>query len=156
MLGKSSLVRTQKTQKSEVKNPTSRSCNALLRFLVSSTLSSYPISALSSFSSFCLQASLFFWDLLLRMENQVVESAHANSRVKVTFRLGSEVSSVNSTKGCLSDQLVTMKEGSMAILKDYITKHNVPTDVPDEPLEGTSEDESDEIAQPPGISKKRK
>ncbi|XP_068646143.1 uncharacterized protein [Aristolochia californica] len=90
------------------------------------------------------------------MKNQVDEAAPAESRVKVTFRLGSEVFSVTSTKGCLSEQLVTMKEESMAILKNYITKHNAPNDVLDEPLDGTSEDESEETEQPPGRSKKRK
>ncbi|KAA8549090.1 hypothetical protein F0562_000774 [Nyssa sinensis] len=43
--------------------------------------------------------------------------------------------------GTLSEQLVSMKEESMGIMKDFITKHNVPNDVPDEPDEVSSEDE---------------
>ncbi|XP_074267905.1 uncharacterized protein LOC141591454 [Silene latifolia] len=77
------------------------------------------------------------------------------SSVKVSIRLGSEVYTVNgSTSGVLSDQLVSMKEESMIILKDYITRHNAPADVPDEPLEGSSGDEEEVLVKPK--SKKRK
>lgn len=65
------------------------------------------------------------------------------AQVKVTFRLGSESYSVEANKGSLSEQLVSMKEESMTILKDFITKHNVPHDVPDESLEASSSDEDD-------------
>ncbi|CAI9102636.1 OLC1v1000935C1 [Oldenlandia corymbosa var. corymbosa] len=73
--------------------------------------------------------------------------------VKATFQLGSESYSVMANKGDLSEQLVSMKEQSMSVLKEYLTKHNVPTDVPDEPDEVSSEDDA-EI--PPVKSKKRK
>ncbi|GLU17151.1 hypothetical protein SLE2022_335450 [Rubroshorea leprosula] len=57
----------------------------------------------------------------------------AQPRVKATLRLGSETYSVTAVNGeSLSGQLVSMKEESMTILKEFITKHNVPTDVPDD------------------------
>lgn len=59
-------------------------------------------------------------------------------------------------KGILSEQLISMKEQSMTILKDYITKHNVPNEVPDEPEEFSSEDDGEIPEQPPVKSKKRK
>lgn len=43
----------------------------------------------------------------------------------------------------------------MTILKDFITKHNVPHDVPDEPLEASSDDD-DIPEKPQGKSKKTK
>lgn len=64
-------------------------------------------------------------------------------RVKATLCLGSENYSVNIDKGTLSEQLVSMKEESMSILKDFITKHNVPNDVPDELIESSSEDDTE-------------
>ncbi|XP_027161677.1 uncharacterized protein LOC113762425 [Coffea eugenioides] len=85
------------------------------------------------------------------MEDQ--NTASSNPLVKATFKLGSETHSVDAKKGVLSEQLVSMKEQSMMVLKDYITKHNVPNDVPDEPEEVSSDDEG-EI--PPVKSKKRK
>uniref|UniRef100_A0A3Q7EM58 Uncharacterized protein n=1 Tax=Solanum lycopersicum TaxID=4081 RepID=A0A3Q7EM58_SOLLC len=77
-------------------------------------------------------------------------------QVKATFRLGSEAYSVEACKGILSEQLISMKEQSMTILKDYITKHNVPNEVPDEPEEFSSEDDGEIPEQPPVKSKKRK
>lgn len=77
-------------------------------------------------------------------------------QVKATLRLGSETYSVEVNKGIVSEQLVSMKEQSMSILKDYITKHNVPNDVPDEPEEISSEDEDEVAEKPPVKSKKRK
>ncbi|KAA3489108.1 CTP-dependent diacylglycerol kinase 1 [Gossypium australe] len=65
--------------------------------------------------------------------------------VKASLRLGSEFYTVNAKKvGALSEQLSSMKEESISILKDYITKHNVPNDVPDELVEGSSEDDKEE------------
>ncbi|KAF8672830.1 hypothetical protein HU200_049163 [Digitaria exilis] len=50
-----------------------------------------------------------------------------------------------------------MKEKGMVILKEYITKHNALNDVPDESIEGESDDEGDTIAKnPPKKSKKQK
>nr|KYP59465.1 hypothetical protein KK1_014901 [Cajanus cajan] len=72
------------------------------------------------------------------------QSGDARPQVKATFRLGSESYSVQTNKGSLSEQLVSLKEESMTILKDFITKHNVPHDVPDEPLEASSDDEDDD------------
>ncbi|KAK4767525.1 hypothetical protein SAY86_015275 [Trapa natans] len=63
--------------------------------------------------------------------------------VKVSLRLGSESYSVTANEGTLSEQLVLMKEQSMGIFKEYITRHNVPTDVPDELVESSSEDDAE-------------
>lgn len=76
------------------------------------------------------------------------------SHVKVSIHLGSEIYTVSGGTGCLSKQLVSMKEESMNILKDYITKNNAPADVPDEPLEGSSGDE-DEISVKPKPKKRK-
>lgn len=66
-------------------------------------------------------------------------------KVKASLRLGSELYTVNAKKvGALSEQLSSMKEESMSILKDFITKHNVPNDVPDELVEVSSEDDEEE------------
>ncbi|XP_063943276.1 uncharacterized protein LOC108208031 [Daucus carota subsp. sativus] len=73
-------------------------------------------------------------------------------QVKATFHLGSETYSVYANKGILSEQLVALKEESMTILKAYITKHNVPIDVPDE-VEEVSEDE--EITEKPKPKKQK-
>lgn len=86
------------------------------------------------------------------MENQ--------AQVRATLRLGSETFSFNSKEGILSEQLASLKEESMTILKDFITRHNVPNDVPDEPLEGSSgeeeEEEEGEVVAKPPKSKKQK
>ncbi|XP_059312246.1 uncharacterized protein LOC132063623 [Lycium ferocissimum] len=76
-------------------------------------------------------------------------------QVKATFRLGSETYAVEVCKGIMSEQLISMKEQSMIILKDYITKHNVPNEVPDEPEEFSSEDDGEIPEQLPVNSKKR-
>ncbi|KAL9239756.1 hypothetical protein vseg_014048 [Gypsophila vaccaria] len=88
------------------------------------------------------------------MEPQSQDGFPSAMCVKATIRLGSETYTVNGSTGVLSDQLVTMKEESMIILKDYITRHNAPADVPDEPLEGSSGDEDEILAKPK--PKKRK
>ncbi|CAN6481236.1 unnamed protein product [Victoria cruziana] len=88
------------------------------------------------------------------MENQNTVSA-SEVQVKVKLHLVSESFHVSAAKGLLSAQLSAMKEESMSILKDYITKHNVPNDVPDEVLESTSEDEDVTAGNPPE-SRKRK
>ncbi|CAI0458376.1 unnamed protein product [Linum tenue] len=78
-------------------------------------------------------------------------------RVKATFRLGSETHSVAATKGegaTISEELVAMKEESMRILKEFITKHNVPADVPDELVD--DEDESSEEAEDEVAEKSKK
>ncbi|CAK9329487.1 unnamed protein product [Citrullus colocynthis] len=59
-----------------------------------------------------------------------------------------------SNRGTLSEQLISMKEDSMAILKEYRTKHNVPNDVPDELIEEASEDD-DETAEKPQVKAKK-
>lgn len=76
------------------------------------------------------------------------------SHVKAAIRLGSETYMVFGSNGRLSEQLVSMKEESMIILKDFITKNNAPADVPDEPLEGSSGDE-DEISNKPKPKKRK-
>lgn len=89
------------------------------------------------------------------MEDKVNNSESSNPLVKTTLQLGSETFSVEENKGTLSEQLSSMKERSMNIFKDYITKHNVPNDVPDEP-EALSSDDDDDISQKPPKSKRRK
>lgn len=87
------------------------------------------------------------------MDEQLQTSAFTGPLVKATLQLGSETYSVLADKGVLSEQLASMKEQIMGILKNYITEHNVPNDVPDEPEEISSDDDG-EIA--PVKSKKRK
>ncbi|CAM0908733.1 unnamed protein product [Alopecurus aequalis] len=79
-------------------------------------------------------------------------------RAKATLVLGAELFTVCSESGALlSEQLAAMREKSMVILKDYITRHNVPNDVPDEPVEGSSGDEAEALVKnPPKKSKKQK
>jgi hypothetical protein len=78
-------------------------------------------------------------------------------RAKATLVLGAESFTVSSESGKLSEQLAAMREKSMVILKDYITRHNVPNDVPDESVEGLSDDEGEALAKnPPKKSKKQK
>ncbi|MFQ6670050.1 hypothetical protein Gotur_035087 [Gossypium turneri] len=77
-------------------------------------------------------------------------------KVKASLRLGYEFYTVNAKKvGALSEQLSSMKEESMSILKDYITKHNVPNDVPDELVEGSSEDDEEEEPKKSNIKPKK-
>ncbi|KAK7394156.1 hypothetical protein VNO78_14676 [Psophocarpus tetragonolobus] len=76
-------------------------------------------------------------------EEMETQSCDATPQVKATFRLGSEAYSVQANKGSLSEQLVSLKEDSMTILKDFITKHNAPYDLPDESLEASSDDDED-------------
>ncbi|GJM97429.1 hypothetical protein PR202_ga14356 [Eleusine coracana subsp. coracana] len=92
------------------------------------------------------------------MEGQVdAVTANLDPRVKANLVLGVESFAVSSNSGILSEQLAAMKEKSMVILKDYITKHNVPNDVPDESVEGESDDEGDALVKnPPKKSKKQK
>ncbi|KAL9271935.1 hypothetical protein AKJ16_DCAP12217 [Drosera capensis] len=94
--------------------------------------------------------------LLLVMEPQSKEHPLPGPRVKATLVLGSETYTVNVKGGILSEQLASMKEESMSILKDFIIKHNVPNDVPDEPLEGSSGEEDDLLEKPPVKTKRRK
>ncbi|URD98790.1 hypothetical protein MUK42_21145 [Musa troglodytarum] len=89
------------------------------------------------------------------MEGQLNDAVDSKPRVNATFHLGSERFSVCSNAGILSQQLVTMKDQSMAILKDYITKHNAPNDVPDEVTEGSSDESEDDLDNPPKKSKKQ-
>ncbi|THU71772.1 hypothetical protein C4D60_Mb04t05010 [Musa balbisiana] len=89
------------------------------------------------------------------MEGQLNDAVDSKPRVKATFHLGSETFSVCSNAGILSQQLVSMKEQSMAILKDYITKHNALNDVPDEVIEGSSDESEEDVDNPPKKSKKQ-
>ncbi|KAL6603320.1 hypothetical protein ACP70R_043681 [Stipagrostis hirtigluma subsp. patula] len=78
-------------------------------------------------------------------------------RVKANLVLGAESFVISSESGVLSEQLAAMKEKSMVILKEYITKHNAPNDVPDESIEGESDDEGETLVNnPPKKSKKQK
>ncbi|XP_007051092.2 PREDICTED: uncharacterized protein LOC18613687 [Theobroma cacao] len=79
----------------------------------------------------------------------------AQPQVKATLRLGSEFYTVNAKKdGALSEQLSSMKEESMSILREFITKHNVPNDVPDELVVSSSEDE-EEVPKKPNVRSKK-
>ncbi|GMN52315.1 hypothetical protein TIFTF001_021464 [Ficus carica] len=92
------------------------------------------------------------------MEAQAQDAVSPNPLVKVAFSLGTETYSLTANKGSLSisEQLASLKEESMGMLKDYITKHSVPNDVPDEPLDeiSSSEDE-DEIPEKPQTKSKK-
>ncbi|XP_062234068.1 uncharacterized protein LOC133931242 [Phragmites australis] len=69
-------------------------------------------------------------------------------RVKANLVLGAESFAISSESGILSEQLAAMKEKSMVILKEYITKHNAPNE---------SEDEGETLVNnPPKKSKKQK
>ncbi|RHN44081.1 hypothetical protein MtrunA17_Chr7g0215471 [Medicago truncatula] len=93
----------------------------------------------------------------LFMETELCDAVVPRPQVNATFRLGTESYSVQATKGSsLSEQLVNMKEQSMAVLKDFITKHNIPQDVPDESLEASSEDDDDVAMKAQVKSKKTK
>ncbi|KAL6526647.1 hypothetical protein OROGR_015737 [Orobanche gracilis] len=79
------------------------------------------------------------------------------SRVKVIIHLGPETYLAQANKGHLiSEQLNSVKEQSMSFLKDFITKHNIPSDIPDEPDEISSEDDDDKILSPVPPVKKSK
>ena len=84
-------------------------------------------------------------------------TASLGSRVKANLVLGSDSFAISPESGMLSEQLAAMKEKSMAILKEYITKHNAPNDVPDESVEGESDGEGEVLVNnPPKKSKKQK
>uniref|UniRef100_A0A1D1XHZ9 Coiled-coil domain-containing protein 14 n=1 Tax=Anthurium amnicola TaxID=1678845 RepID=A0A1D1XHZ9_9ARAE len=95
-------------------------------------------------------------DFLSKMEDQGNDALTFKPRVKAIMRLGSDSFCVRSGGGMLSQQLVEMKEESMSILKDFIIKHNIPNDIPDEPAEGMSEEESEAVNNPPKKSKKHR
>ncbi|KZV14946.1 hypothetical protein F511_32537 [Dorcoceras hygrometricum] len=61
--------------------------------------------------------------------------------------LGSETYIAQANTGLISEQLVSIKERSMRILKDFITKHNIPDD--DVPDDEVSSDEEDATVTPP-------
>lgn len=84
------------------------------------------------------------------------ESQDPKPLVRAAFRLGSETYSVSTSKGSLSQQLASMKEESMSILKEFITKHNVPTDVPDDLVESSSEEDTEALEKTHEKSKKTK
>ncbi|TVU07578.1 hypothetical protein EJB05_40940, partial [Eragrostis curvula] len=92
------------------------------------------------------------------MEGQAnTATVNLDSRVKANLVLGVETFAISSESGILSEQLAAMKEKSMVILKEYITKHNAPNDVPDESVEGESDDEVEPLVKnPPKKSKKQK
>ncbi|KAF7818142.1 uncharacterized protein G2W53_023597 [Senna tora] len=89
------------------------------------------------------------------MEAEPCDAVPPKSQVKATLRLGTESYSVVADKGSYSEQLVSLKEQSMVILKDFITKHNVPHDVPDELVETSSSEDDDDIPDKPSIKSKK-
>ncbi|KAL1214155.1 hypothetical protein V5N11_005714 [Cardamine amara subsp. amara] len=82
------------------------------------------------------------------MEIESHDSVPRKSLVKIKFQLGTESYTIDSNKGdTVLDQLVSMKEQSMKILKEFITKHNVPDDdVPDQILSDEEEEEGDDVS----------
>lgn len=81
------------------------------------------------------------------MEIESPVTVPGKNLVKVEFKLGTESYTIDSNKGDnVLDQLVSMKQESMKILKDFITTHNVPDDdVPDQIL---SDEEAGDDASP--------
>lgn len=90
------------------------------------------------------------------MDDQPKNLASLCPAVKATIQLGKEKHYVEANNGILSEQLISMKEQSMSILKEFITKHNVPIEVPDEPDEVSSDDGTEIPEKPPVKTKKRK
>ncbi|KAJ0229788.1 T2 [Hirschfeldia incana] len=77
--------------------------------------------------------------------------------VKVSFKLGTESYTVDAIQGdTVVDQLVSMKVESMKILKEFITKHNVPDHVPDESLSDEGDEDDDAVKCPVKKPKKTK
>ena len=91
----------------------------------------------------------------LRTMDQMNAAASLEPRAKATLVLRGESFTVSSESGTLSEQLAAMREKSMVILKGYITKHNAPNDVPDESIEGSSDEEGEALAKNP-LKKSRK
>ncbi|KAI3742811.1 hypothetical protein L1987_60507 [Smallanthus sonchifolius] len=91
--------------------------------------------------------SIVHQEALLTMEDE----PRLSLAVKATLCLGSETHSIKACKGILSEQLVFVKGESMNILKEFITKHNVPNDVPDE----ISSEDDDDGEGPAVVSKKK-
>ncbi|KAG2716148.1 hypothetical protein I3760_03G110500 [Carya illinoinensis] len=65
-------------------------------------------------------------------------------------------SQVPRPQGNLSEQLISMKEKRMSILKEFITKHNAPNDVPNELVESSLEEDTETIEKTHVKSKKTK
>ncbi|KAK7272919.1 hypothetical protein RIF29_13961 [Crotalaria pallida] len=96
-------------------------------------------------------------EILRKMETDSCDATLPRTLVKATLCLGTESYSVLANNGSLlSEQLVSLKEQSMAILKEFITKHNAPQDVPDESLEASSSSsEVDEIPEKSHLKSKK-
>ncbi|XP_057763684.1 uncharacterized protein LOC130984983 [Salvia miltiorrhiza] len=90
------------------------------------------------------------------MEAQLLNADSSTARVKVSLHLGSETYSAVASEGLISEQLTSVKEQSMSILKDFITKNNIPNDVPDDPEEISSDDDDEVSAKPPVKKSKNK
>lgn len=89
------------------------------------------------------------------MEPQLLNVDPSTARVKVSLHLGSETHSALASNGLISEQLVSVKEQSMSILKDFITKNNIPNDVPDELEEISSDDDDDVASAKPPVKKSK-
>ena len=89
------------------------------------------------------------------MDSQGLDKAPQPS-VKASLSLGSEKYDFTGFEhdGLLSDRLVKLKEQCMSTFKDYLVCHNVPTDVPDEVQESSSEEEDSKPCKLPKRSKK--
>jgi hypothetical protein len=72
-------------------------------------------------------------------------------RVKANLVLGAESFAISSESGIISKQPATMKDKSMVILREYITKQNAPNDVPD----GGSDDEGEALVKNPSKKSKK-
>nr|XP_043610752.1 uncharacterized protein LOC122582428 isoform X2 [Erigeron canadensis] len=88
------------------------------------------------------------------MEAQIQDEHSSSPAVKATLRLGSETHSIEARKGILSERLAFVKGESMSILKEFITKHNVPNDVPDEMLSEDDDDSEGITVKPKKVSQK--
>ncbi|CAN8288576.1 unnamed protein product [Cochlearia groenlandica] len=77
---------------------------------------------------------------------EIESNDSVNQLVKVEFKLGKETYTIDETKGdTVLDQLVSMKEQSMLILKDFITKHNVTDDIVFLEEESLSDEEDESL-----------
>ncbi|KAL8259160.1 hypothetical protein R6Q59_027113 [Mikania micrantha] len=89
------------------------------------------------------------------METQIQDEPILSPAVKATLCLGSETHKIEACKGILSDQLVYIKGESMNILKEFITNHNVPIDVPDEISSEDDDGDGDGNGEGPAVKSKK-
>ncbi|KAK8565539.1 hypothetical protein V6N12_059097 [Hibiscus sabdariffa] len=93
----------------------------------------------------------------------LVEKQKSNLRAKHSVETQKQAESQSKRKSFKVPLILTdcddggsTQEESMGILKEFITKHNVPNDVPDELLEGSSDDDDEEDEDEDEVAKKSK